>query len=150
MIACSSVSKKSQVDTLPQQQDAIPDSLTISFGSGGGFTGNWEGYSIYSSGKIEEWKGRWFLDKPSTRENVLTKEDVAHIWDMVEASDFFTTTYNETGNFTAILKVTHPGFEKTAKWMPSSPEVESPKHPTDSLFHALTNFLTTTPTTLNN
>jgi hypothetical protein len=88
----------------------------ISWGSGGGVTGKWNGYTINSKTKeLTKWSGMIQEKNPEHLKKMCTSK-LKTIYQEIEKSGVTTTIYQEPGNMSRYIKITTPGFTNTIIW----------------------------------
>ena len=117
-ISCSKTNK--QASSFAQE---VPDDFSIQFGEGGGFTGMWQGYTIKANGDILSWQGRTYGENPESV-GTLSQEDVQTIWREVQQASFFSQTLSETGNMTAIMRVTANDKRHEVSWAATAAQAQ--------------------------
>ncbi len=112
----------------------VPEDLKIVLGSGGGFTGRWQGYTIYADGTLESWEGRWAEQNPVILEKKLSKNEVYEIWAEIEALEFFDNKTKETGNKTSIFEVSTGSQKNRVTWVSGVEGRTEPKNKIESFY----------------
>ncbi len=112
----------------------VPKDLKIVLGSGGGFTGKWQGYTIYADGTLERWEGRWAEQNPVVLEKNLSTDEVYEIWVKIEAIDFFDDKTRETGNKISIFEVSTGNLKNRVTWVSGVEGRTEPKHKVESFY----------------
>ncbi len=87
------------------ERPARPENLTIVFGEGGGFSGQWQGYTIEPDGAILQWQGRAAGAKPSPA-GMLNESAFDHLWNEIHDRDILQTTGTAPGNMTRFISIT--------------------------------------------
>src|SRR5512143_3103954 len=87
--------------TRPPQQGALP--FTIVLGSGGGFTGLYEGYVIDSTGRISQWRGRTFASAEFVAGPLLDDDGREKIRRIVAETGILSVEYRKSGNMISFL-----------------------------------------------
>jgi hypothetical protein len=111
-LACHpSRSTKSETSSLVSP----PHDFRLVIGEGGGFAGQWVGYTIDSTGGILSWRGRTAEDdsKPSGR---LGRNQIAELWGKIDNAHFFEIDTFGPGNLTQLIIVTANGKTHRALW----------------------------------
>ena len=111
-LACHSFdSTKSETSSLVSP----PHDFKLIIGEGGGFTGQWAGYTIDSTGAVLSWRGRIAEDdsKPSGR---LGRNQIAELWGKIDNAHFFEIDTSGSGNLTQLMIVTANGKTHRASW----------------------------------
>ena len=112
---------------------ARPSDFNLLLGSGGGFTGRWDGYRIERDGTVWSWRGIG-VPTDSTRLGVLPADSLAALARSIEAAGFYADSTHEPGNVTAFLEVSSGGQTNRVTWIPTVDELEPPKSPTEAVF----------------
>lgn len=91
----------------PPVADTAPaaPAYRLQFGEGGGFTGEWRGYTMERDGTVLQWRGRGPDDAPSDTVGVLSEEGRLLVWQELTKAGFFTATADERGNMTRFIRV---------------------------------------------
>ena len=135
--ATSDQATSDQTDRVPAgaaaADSAVPGDLRIIVGSGGGFTGRWDGYLIEADGQVWSWSGIG-VPTDTTQAGVLPADSLAALWTEIRTSSFFSDSTAQSGNITAILEVTADGETHRSTWIPNVDELEPPKSPTEALY----------------
>lgn len=104
-----------------QQQHAatavepIPEDLQVTFGSGGGFTGMWRGFTISSDGTLYSWEGR----APGENQKAVGKVSAVQLdqlWQRIRQANFFDQEIDQAGNMTTIFRVRANRQEHRVAW----------------------------------
>lgn len=93
----------------------FPSDLEIAWGSGGGGTGLWQGYTLHSDGKLYEWLGR----VPRRDEKFLCQLDSAQylpLWKFIRDSLLMKQEVLMPGNFSRRLEITTYGKKNILIW----------------------------------
>ncbi len=110
-IFCIACNKKSAEKT-PEQPAIVPFRISIS--TGGGFTGLYQGFTLHSDGKIEQWqKDRAGEVKILKSRQVDVKEFVKFRKEL-ERDDIFKIKLTQTGNMTT--KIVYQKWDSTFVW----------------------------------
>lgn len=107
----------------------VPADFMMTFGQGGGFAGLWSGYIIHADGGVAQWKGL-VAREDTTDIGTLTPEEVATLWQQVQAVDYFDHRLAESGNMTSFVEVTANGATHRTSW---ATRVEMTKPPPTTL-----------------
>jgi hypothetical protein len=93
----------------------VPADLQVAFGAGGGFTGQWEGYTVRADGTVLRWEGAGVGDgaRPAGR---LRPEQVDSIWTRLQAERFFAWPAGEAGNATGFIEVVARADTHAVAW----------------------------------
>jgi len=93
---------------------------SIISGSGGGFTGAYEGRMIDTIGIIYKWEGRTFLTAHKKVIDTLSQLQITKLNDFFSENNFDTYSFKEVGNMTTFLTLSAPKGDKTFSWKESS------------------------------
>lgn len=85
--------------------------IEIHFGRSGGFTNIPMEYKMYENGVIVK-----IQNDISNKINVITRENIKSIQDLLIDSDFEHLQINQTGNITYFISVKSAKYENTVKW----------------------------------
>ncbi|MGI9173752.1 MAG: hypothetical protein ACR2GR_00330 [Rhodothermales bacterium] len=118
---------------LPDSTLNVPPDFEMRFGEGGGFTGAWSGYTIRADGTVLAWKGL-AAEQSQDSVGVLARQDLANLWQEVQALGFFEQTMDEPGNMTASIRIRADGQEHTVRWVPGLASMEPPKTPVEAFY----------------
>lgn len=93
----------------------IPSDFQLVIGEGGGFTGQWSGYLVDSTGAVSTWRGI------SPEQNVkrtakLARQQFAKLWQTIVNARFFDIDSSGTGNMTVAMQVTANGTVHRTSW----------------------------------
>jgi hypothetical protein len=105
--------------TRQEQHAELP--FTIILGSGGGFTGLYEGYVIDSTGRVMRWKGRTFDGAEHTRQAVLDDDQRKEVQRIVAETGILGAEFSERGNMTSFLTFHLPTGEHRISWHGGAP-----------------------------
>lgn len=107
---CSKTNKQST-----ENGQEVPADLRIQFGEGGGFAGMWQGYTIEADGTVLSWQGRAVGEKSEVI-GKISKDELQALWREVQSANFFSQSLSETGNMTAIFRVTANDEQHEVSW----------------------------------
>lgn len=88
----------------------------IKFGSGGGFTGNTEGYLIDTTGAVQKWTGKTFDTAKFQSLSTLSEEEINKLNAMITDLDLFNIEYRKTGNMTNFIVLSRDSSEHRISW----------------------------------
>ncbi|MBP7462044.1 MAG: hypothetical protein KBA26_12205 [Candidatus Delongbacteria bacterium] len=100
---------------------SFPSDLNIDWGSGGGGTGLWQGYTLHPDGKIYQWLGRL----PKKEEKFLAQLDSTQqqvLWHYIQDSLLMQQEVKLPGNFSRRLEITALGKRNVLIWDESQSE----------------------------
>lgn len=115
--------------------EAVPPDFRLVAGSGGGFTGRWDGFVVRADGTVLEWAGIG-ASADSTVIGRLKAATIDSLWQEVRAARFFQNPGGEPGNMSAFLEVRAEGRTHRVVWVPSVEGLEPPANPTEALYRA--------------
>lgn len=83
----------------------VPADFELVFGSGGGITGLWQGFTLQADGRLLRWNGP-MAGANETVAGSVSMDDRRALWNEIEAAKFFEETKDERGNMTRRISVT--------------------------------------------
>lgn len=96
-------------------QLSAPVDFRLVIGEGGGFTGQWNGYIVDSTGTVSSWRGispeqdvKWTAK--------LGRQQFEELWQMIFNARFFDIDTTGTGNMTVAMQVTANGTVHRTSW----------------------------------
>jgi hypothetical protein len=98
---------------------SVPTDLHLVIGEGGGFTGEWNGYTVDSSGSVFSWRGTK-AEEHSQRASKLTATQFRELWNSIADGYFFEIDSSGTGNMTQFMTVSANGKVHRVSWAKSS------------------------------
>ncbi|GAB4131227.1 MAG: hypothetical protein Fur0015_05050 [Ignavibacteriales bacterium] len=104
-----------------------PLKFNIVIGTGGGFSGLYEGKIIDTSGIIYEWKGRTYLSAAKNKIGSISREKIAKINSLFLQDDIFSYSFKESGNLINFLTVTKGNQSTTFTWRESTSNNKLPE-----------------------
>ena len=112
---------------------SVPADFEMMLGEGGGFSGQWSGYTIRADGSVFAWQG------PVAGVNldsigVLEPDSLRRIWQRVKDIGFFSQSMEEAGNITAFVRITADSMEARASWIPGVEAIQPPRHEVEALY----------------
>jgi len=107
--ACSSSEKMSGAQI---QSDLLDYNIILS--KGGGFTGNYQGYIIDSTGVVNSFEGIIMLNAQKVYKGTLSKEQINEINKLFPT--ILKTSYNESGNMTTSILLNKENTEINFSW----------------------------------
>ena len=118
LVACSSAKEGNS-----SQQSPLPGDFFIEVGEGGGFTGLWQGYSVDSTGAVQELSGRT-LGAARAPVGTLSADSLRSLWRHITESGILSEAPSlAAGNMTRTLTITAHGATTRYSWPKSlSPE----------------------------
>jgi hypothetical protein len=111
------VSCQSSETTKPDfyTQTSAPSDFQLMIGEGGGFTGQWNGYVVDSTGTVSTWRGS-SPDQNVKRTVKLARQQFDRLWRTIANARFFDIDTIGTGNMTVAMQVTANGTVHRASW----------------------------------
>jgi hypothetical protein len=100
----------------PSESDTkTPEDFGLTFGSGGGVTGRWQGFTLEPDGDLVRWQGSMAgaNEQPA---GTLTGEQRAALWRAIQGAKFFEHNQDERGNMTRRISVTASQKTHHAYW----------------------------------
>lgn len=111
LIGCGSSGEQSL------KQSAEPTSnYNIVIGSGGGFTGIYNGYYIDTVGNISKWEGRIFAENKLKYIITLSHEQLNKISKLVSDENVLNTSYHKSGNISSSIQFIYKNFKHSVSW----------------------------------
>lgn len=105
-----------------------PEDFALTFGEGGGFTGQWSGQTVRPDGVVLRWQGR-AAEENGMPAGSLTDERRRALWSELQQLDFAdaAAANRPKGDLIRFLKVTANGQTRTITWTPQmAPPGEAP------------------------
>jgi hypothetical protein len=94
---------------------SAPNDLRLVIGEGGGFTGEWNGYTVDSTGSVFSWKGAK-AEENSQRASNLKATQLHELWNTIANGHFFEIDASGTGNMTQFMTVSANGKVHRVSW----------------------------------
>jgi len=121
-------------------QTSAPSDFQLVIGEGGGFTGQWNGYIVDSTGTVSSWRGT------SPEQNVkrtakLARKQLDKLWQSITNARFFDIDTTGTGNMTVAMQVTANGTVHRTSWA-KPPGTRSPLAPVQVLYDSCRTIVT--------
>ncbi len=104
--------------------DSMPADFSIVIGSGGGFSGLWEGHRIDADGAMTAWRGVG-EQQESRRIGSLTKSHMEDLWQRIHDDGLLDLQISESGNHTTFIEMTTNGSTRRLSWATGS-QVDDP------------------------
>ncbi|MBF8294008.1 MAG: hypothetical protein HW389_553 [Bacteroidetes bacterium] len=101
--------------SVSNSQVSAPIDFRLVIGEGGGFTGQWNGYTVDSLGTVFAWSGMMAEENPR-RLTKLTHRLFNELWQNIEDARFFDVDASGTGNITQLMIVSANGKLHSASW----------------------------------
>ena len=116
-----------------EPSQVVAAEFVLSLGTGGGFTGRWDGYRIASDGSVWSWSGIG-IPTDSSRIGTLPADSMAALSHMIDDSGFYADSTHQPGNVTAFLEISSGNRSNRVTWIPTVEELEPPQSPTEALY----------------
>ena len=123
----------SQETAFTEPDQMVATDFVLSLGTGGGFTGRWDGYRIQSDGSVWSWTGVG-IPTDSSRIGTLPADSIAALSRMIDESGFYADSTHQPGNVTAFLEISSGNRSNRVTWIPTVEELEPPQSPTEALY----------------
>lgn len=94
---------------------SVPSDFQLTIGEGGGFTGQWNGFIVDSTGTVFSWRGIT-PGQHTERITKLAPPEFEHLWQTITNARFFDIDTTGTGNITLTMQVTAAGKVHRASW----------------------------------
>ncbi len=111
ILFCIACHKKS-AETTPQQDAIVP--FQISIATGGGFTGLYQGFTLHSDGKIEQWQQDRAGEVKILKSIQGDAKEFVKFRKELERDDIFKIKLTQTGNMTS--KIVYQKGDSTFVW----------------------------------
>ncbi|MCX6150796.1 MAG: hypothetical protein NTX22_09750 [Ignavibacteriales bacterium] len=98
----------------------------LTIGSGGGFTGGYEGHFIDSLGIIYSWKGIAITDSNKILFGKLNDEQIELVNKLIDSSDILNLDYRHSGNIISFITIKNDSKEYKYSWVGVSPDDNVP------------------------
>lgn len=98
-----------------KKDNSISSDFKVVFGSGGGFTGLYNGYTIKKDGSVFKWGGRFVEENPH-KIGVIKKKKIVTIMKKIREIDFFNMDLEKVGNMNRIIVVNENGKKHRINW----------------------------------
>jgi|GEM_PF-889906 len=96
--------------------DSIFLKYEISFGSGGGFTGERNGYTLDTLGNVEVWHKYSALSTDKHKMGKLTCEQIKYLNNYIDSSKIDSVFYNKKGNVTNFITLKNKTSNVEISW----------------------------------
>lgn len=96
-------------------QTSPPHDFQLVIGEGGGFTGQWNGYIVDSTGTVSSWRGT-APEQNMKRTAKLARKQLDKLWQSITNARFFDFDSTGTGNMTVAMQVTANGTIHRTSW----------------------------------
>jgi hypothetical protein len=96
-------------------QSSAPSDFQLVIGEGGGFTGQWSGFVVDSTGTVSSWRGT-APEQNVKRTAKLARQQFEKLWQMFVNARYFDIDTTGTGNMTVAMQVTANGTVHRTSW----------------------------------
>jgi hypothetical protein len=96
-------------------QTSAPSDFQLVIGEGGGFTGQWNGFVVDSTGAVSSWRGTT-PEQNVKRIAKLARQQYEKLWQMIINARYFDIDTTGTGNMTVAMQVTANGTVHRTSW----------------------------------
>lgn len=124
----------STIDQSQKQTTTQKAKYNFVIGTGGGFTGIYNGYYIDTIGNISSWEGRVFTDTNLKYITTLSREQLDKISELVLDNDVQRTNYKNSGNISSFIQLSYNNFKHSVSWSGFEPDESVP--PNIKEFHS--------------
>jgi len=100
---------------------------SIIIGSGGGFTGMYQGKYVDTSGVVYSWEGTSFNNSKRTSIKKLEQEQISQLNNYFEKNTPEKIAYNQSGNLTNFIVLKGKGKEISISWIYKFPKDDTPQ-----------------------
>ena len=101
---------------------------SIIIGSGGGFTGSYDGHLIDSLGQVFRWSGKTFTTADLTSIGKLSEVELQSAIKSIKESDIMNTSFKEHGNVTTFIRLKKSELEYSVSWIGLEPDNKVPEN----------------------
>lgn len=102
---------------------------SIVTGSGGGFTGMYQGYEIDSAGYVKSWEGITYDKSKKQEAGRLTSQQTEELNKLIDSTQILKTDYSTRGNITSFIRFTSPAAEEhRVSWEGPEPGGSTPQN----------------------
>jgi hypothetical protein len=124
----------------PKASATIPSDFQLVMGEGGGFSGQWNGYVVDSTGTVSTWRGISH-DQNVKRSTKLARKQFEKLWQVITNGHFFDIDTTGTENMTVAMQVTANGTVHRTSWAKPS-GTRSPLTPVQLLYDSCRTIVT--------
>jgi hypothetical protein len=117
----------STASLLNEKEETAFLSHDIIIGTGGGFSGVYEGYLIDTVGNVQHWEGIAFEHSTKNYIGSLKKNQIEKIKSMIEESGVLKTEYSGKGNITTFITIRGNESAHRISWVGISPDRKVPE-----------------------
>ena len=107
-------------------ESKVPADFQLEFGSGGGFTGRWEGHTVGANGVVTGWSRDPGGEKVPRELGTLPAGELTSLWKSIREHGFFDLDPGEPGNYSRMIRVTADGTTHEVTWTPAMGQQEDP------------------------
>jgi hypothetical protein len=119
---------------------SVPSDLRLVTGEGGGFAGEWNGYTVDSSGSVFSWQG-FKAEENSKRTSILKAAQLRELWKSIADGHFFEIDSSGTGNMTQFMTVSANGKVHRVSWAKPGATASDPT-PVQRIFNTCRGIIT--------
>ncbi|MDI6804575.1 MAG: hypothetical protein QME58_12150 [Bacteroidota bacterium] len=124
----------STIDQSQKQRSTQATKYNIVIGTGGGFTGMYNGYYIDTIGNFNSWEGKVFTDTNLKYITTLSREQLDKISELVLNNVVLGTNYKNSGNISSFIQLSYNNFKHSVSWSGFEPDESVP--PNIGVFHS--------------
>ncbi len=121
--------------------DAMPPDFSIVIGSGGGYSGMWEGHRIDADGAVTAWSGVAEREE-ARRVGSLSESHMASLWQRIHDDGLLDLQISESGNLTTFIEMTANGSTRRLSWATGS-QAEDPTSTAASVYQYVRDVIAT-------
>lgn len=104
--------EQNSADQSSAEQNFPQLSYSIITGSGGGFTGMYQGYAIDSAGYVKFWEGITYDKSKKQEAGRLTGPQIEELNKLIDSTQIVKTNFSTRGNITSFIRFTSPAAEE--------------------------------------
>ena len=98
-----------------KKENGISSDFNVIFGSGGGFTGLYNGYTIKNDGSVFKWGGK-LVEEDAEKIGNISAEERNTVAEKIREIDFFNINFDKIGNMNKIIVITEQGKKHKVNW----------------------------------
>jgi hypothetical protein len=123
----------------PRIEPGAPPDFRLLIGKGGGFTGQWRGFTVHADGGVWTWSGLG-MPEDSTRAGALNRADLDSVWADVLSGRLFDRTTEGSGNLSARVEVSGGHKTRVLTWA-SGLRSDAPDSPEEGFYQRIERLL---------
>lgn len=123
----------------PTDGPRAPGDFRLLIGKGGGFTGQWRGFTVHPDGEIWAWSGLG-IPADSTHTGTLSRAELDSVWSDVLSSGLLDRVTEGAGNLSARIEVSGGPNTRTLTWA-SGLRSDAPDSPEERFYLRIERFL---------